>query len=170
MKTPEEIKKGIECCISTDACFKCPYSGEEMCSTNKNKNALAYIQQLEAQNAELVKKMEQRKEFTISFPIDTQEMIKKTIDSFDIDGKPFIEWVELLKDYKRHEWISVEDGLPEGKRWVLIAASNKGKKYCCQVWFDGEDWLIDDTDEIGPIYAVNVTHWMPLPEPPKEEQ
>lgn len=51
MKTPEEIKKGLECCsISHDYCgTECPYN----CYANGSaklsllKDALAYIQQLE---------------------------------------------------------------------------------------------------------------------------
>ena len=54
MKTPDEIKKGLECCHSTDMCecVKCPYSvdGEETmnCDFIVSEDALAYIQQLEA--------------------------------------------------------------------------------------------------------------------------
>ena len=45
MKTPEEIKKGLECCIKFLACEYCPYF--ESCS-EMEEDALAYIQQLEA--------------------------------------------------------------------------------------------------------------------------
>ena len=47
MKTPEDIKKGLECCDKLCRCNVCPYRGEEWCATNKNEDALAYIQQLE---------------------------------------------------------------------------------------------------------------------------
>ncbi len=55
MKTPEEIKKGLECCSKTDKCPECPYVGEVYCATKKNVDALALIQRLEA-NASQVKK------------------------------------------------------------------------------------------------------------------
>lgn len=50
MKTPEEIKKGLECC-SVAACGFCPY--EYSCNlengfTEVSNDSLAYIQQLEA--------------------------------------------------------------------------------------------------------------------------
>ena len=49
MKTPEEIKKGEECCRPRDKRCECPYYGEDWCSSNKNDAALALIRQLEAQ-------------------------------------------------------------------------------------------------------------------------
>lgn len=59
--TPDEIEKGLECCI-TDNCKECPYYPlYEVfgCKLARAKDALALIQQLEAQNAELIKKIEQ---------------------------------------------------------------------------------------------------------------
>ena len=33
MKTPEEVKKGLECCITVDAgCEECAYAGMIMCA------------------------------------------------------------------------------------------------------------------------------------------
>ena len=59
-KTPEEIKKGLECCYSPVEpmlrCEACPYNGSIVCKMRLNTDALAYIQRLEAQNAELVRK------------------------------------------------------------------------------------------------------------------
>jgi len=55
-KTPDEIKKGLECCNRTfDACHKCPYDTVDEgwgCTVAKNADALALIKQLEAENAE----------------------------------------------------------------------------------------------------------------------
>lgn len=45
MKTPDEIKKGLECC-TIPVCAECPYDSEPSCVV-KNEDALAYIQQLE---------------------------------------------------------------------------------------------------------------------------
>ena len=46
MKTPEEIKRGLELCI-TDECEKCAYSGWT-CVDDVHKEALTYITGLEA--------------------------------------------------------------------------------------------------------------------------
>ena len=57
MKTPEEIKKGLWCCPGqySGSCGRCPYSNDGGdCGRNGvqiMKDALAYIQQLEAKDA-----------------------------------------------------------------------------------------------------------------------
>ena len=52
MKTPEEIKNGLECCADLQGydadCLNCPYNGEQWCGDKSKTDALAYIQQLEA--------------------------------------------------------------------------------------------------------------------------
>ena len=65
MKTPDEIKKGLELC-GADECHEnqhkiCPYKGDVFCIMHTCGDALAYIQQLEAQNTELLEKVEQLK-------------------------------------------------------------------------------------------------------------
>ena len=51
MKTPEEIKKGLEACTE-DECHgqhqSCPYKDDELCMMHICGDALAYIYQLEA--------------------------------------------------------------------------------------------------------------------------
>ena len=64
MKTPDEIKKGLECCIKFLACEYCPYF--ESCS-EMEEDALAYIQQLEKELAQ-------------------ERAIKKSTLSMDADG------------------------------------------------------------------------------------
>ena len=52
MKTPDEIKKGLECCTHA-TCNGCPYA-EDGCTSNREKiDALEYIQQLERYFGEL---------------------------------------------------------------------------------------------------------------------
>ena len=48
MKTPEEIKKGLECCARLDGCRDCPYHGDK-CVITHTADVLALIHQLEAQ-------------------------------------------------------------------------------------------------------------------------
>lgn len=52
MKTPDEIKRGLECCAGAAPCKDCPYfnNNNAACARNKNRDALEYIQQLEAQS------------------------------------------------------------------------------------------------------------------------
>lgn len=51
MKTPEEIKKALECCAGKMPCKECPYYTEcagYKSGKSKNRDALAYIRDLEA--------------------------------------------------------------------------------------------------------------------------
>ena len=55
------------------------------------------------------------------------------------------------------QWVSVEDRLPETAQDVIVF-DGRNVTFACKlgVWY-GEF-----------SRAINVTHWMPLPEPPKE--
>lgn len=48
MKTPEEIRKALECCVYHGSCKTCAYFGREgNCIGRLERDALTYIQQLE---------------------------------------------------------------------------------------------------------------------------
>ena len=54
MKTPEEIKKGLECCAESEGCPEiCPYYNEQSCGSKQRFDALAYILQLEEREWDL---------------------------------------------------------------------------------------------------------------------
>lgn len=69
------------------------------------------------------------------------------------------------------EWISVKDGVPEARSYVLVKIKNSGiwgafYKY----WGDeslGNEWDLPryDCDAFN-WENEEITHWMPLPEPP----
>lgn len=59
-----------------------------------------------------------------------------------------------------NEWISVEDALPDTCTYYLCLTDAGWCNYDVLEWFDG--WL-DCLD----APTQKVTHWMPLPEPPK---
>ena len=61
------------------------------------------------------------------------------------------------------EWISVKDRLPESGETTLVYNGDID----VHGFWNGR-WL--DYDENGyPFEVLYITHWMPLPEPPKEE-
>lgn len=62
------------------------------------------------------------------------------------------------------EWISVKDGLPEDKRDILVWSPRYQEVVIA--WYDEEEdfWRTDDN------FAPFPSHWMPLPEPPKEDE
>lgn len=59
MKTPEEIKKGLECCsnINADCKGECPYFMVEGCLKQCKDDSLAYIQRLEHERDVLLKEL-----------------------------------------------------------------------------------------------------------------
>jgi len=60
------------------------------------------------------------------------------------------------------KWISVKDRLPKYGVGVLVTSGGPG----CTIagYFEGSGFYN------GHLEDVVVTHWMPLPEPPKEEE
>ena len=95
-----------------------------------------------------------------------------TCDSCRHEHKQLLAWMEELKAYEDtgltpeevtvSRWIPVTERLPEDDATVLtykngIVEVQKYEKrrngWICKGWF----WSL-----------ANVTHWMPLPEPPKE--
>lgn len=64
------------------------------------------------------------------------------------------------------DWISVKDRLPEDDAMYLVYGRN-GYGIAFAVYYGDGEWLIcDDLTNITRF----VTHWMPLPKPPKEEE
>ena len=68
--------------------------------------------------------------------------------------------------YTSAKWISVKDRLPEGGQVVLVimpkgTVTLGGIRKKTQTW----DVFLDVA-----IWTAEPTHWMPLPEPPKEEK
>lgn len=61
------------------------------------------------------------------------------------------------------EWISVEDRLPESGKEIFIAVNGitvEGYKY----YTDAGCFMSVDGDK---FYPFEISHWMPLPEPPE---
>lgn len=69
---------------------------------------------------------------------------------------------KAMQRYAENPWISVKDELPkeEGK---YIVCTERGSVYCTRFYKGGGCEGIFKTD-----INTHVTHWMPLPEAPKE--
>lgn len=67
------------------------------------------------------------------------------------------------------EWISVEDGLPDDLDYVDILIN--AKRRVVDVEFDSESktWSYWKARVGWKEIKNNVTHWMPVPQPPKGE-
>ena len=63
------------------------------------------------------------------------------------------------------KWIPVSERLPEKNISVLGYDLKQGRNI---FWYDENGF--NDVDEYGYSYPIKtVTHWIPLPQPPKEE-
>ena len=108
------------------------------------------------------------RELRMDKPYDVQE---KDLESFNRDIETVRACIQQL-EAQAPKWISVEERLPEAKLCVLgygvrSRAYNEPDPFAGvhDVYTRGEDegWLTYWNRE-----SVDVTHWMPLPEPPKE--
>ena len=57
------------------------------------------------------------------------------------------------------EWIRVEDGLPDKAGWYLVFRTKH--THAETAFFKGKTFPLDN-------HYGTITHWMPLPEPPKD--
>lgn len=72
----------------------------------------------------------------------------------------FVAEVLFTMGYCKREWISVADRLPdEDGKYIVCTAKNT--VYCTRYYARGKHF--------GAESATHITHWMPLPEPPKGE-
>lgn len=81
-------------------------------------------------------------------------------------------------DQFRTKWISVKERLPDLELEEILSEDMdvfpclavvrneraRGGRYVTKVWYNGEIFMDSDCVDV----TCNVTHWMPLPEPPKE--
>lgn len=71
--------------------------------------------------------------------------------------------IDRLK--KQNKWISVDERLPEKSGEVLIYKPN----YVDVLPYSRKHQAFNAYDDLVSVdYAIAVTHWMPLPKPPKE--
>lgn len=66
------------------------------------------------------------------------------------------------------EWISVKERLPKPKTGVLALLDNGEVGSLWQDWAEHPEHMT--YFEVGGEEEGHVTHWMPLPEPPKEDE
>ena len=125
MKTPEEIKKGLECCISdTYGCYeKCPYfnslSNGVDCAVKMHADALAYINQLEARVPKWISVKDRKPEGVVlvaNFAPGTDGYKKMDVaDVFDAGNSDITFY--LLNgfdvEYNVTHWMPIPDDPPE---------------------------------------------------------
>ena len=60
-----------------------------------------------------------------------------------------------------NEWVSVKDRLPNEGSYLVFLDNG----FICRAFFNKENIWVD----VMSSKLLNVTHWMPLPEAPKEQ-
>ena len=108
------------------------------------------------------------------------------LNEFSFLGKSISEWVEIILEMP--SWVSVKDRLPEEHESIFhkflgtpmwssaMWQQESDKVLVCVSFPDGtrivttgclhnSDWMTT----VSKTLPQTVTHWMPLPEPPKEE-
>ena len=140
MKKPDEIKKGLDHC-GEYGCKDCPYVQDCIMTDGFSelaKDTLCYIQQLEADNAQQARCIE-----------NLTDKLNATNDALP-------------------RWISVEERLPERgitKCSACVKCGDGLKRVVCASYnAELKLWTGWHGEKIG----NEITHWMPLPEPPKE--
>ena len=87
--------------------------------------------------------------------------------SCDIARNMFVVDFMMSNGVTVQEWISVDDRLPEAGGYVVcIAKRNPFSRFMPMVArIEKNGWVNPMTEQ----YISEVTHWMPLPKPPKGE-
>ena len=110
--------------------------------------------------------------------MDVREKLIEILKQAPFEGKVLDEWwwEEKIKRIAEHlisngvtvhEWISADDRLPEvGGYVVCIAKRNPFSRFMPIVArIEKNGWVNPMTEQ----YISEVTHWMPIPQPPKGE-
>lgn len=69
--------------------------------------------------------------------------------------------------YQAMIWISVKDRLPEQD---CLAFVSDGQQVTLADWTQAEGWMTSREDGAFGLTGDTITHWMPLPGPPAQEQ
>ena len=99
--------------------------------------------------------MELLREFIEVDVWDNGEFIEKEIDFSKITENLLENGVTV------QEWISVKDELPDDDEIVIICTD---ENFIYAGELIGDTWFLDNDS-----WTATVTHWMPLPQPPKGE-
>lgn len=101
--------------------------------------------------------------------IDRDEFAKRLNENVELTNPEEQEWVKdecirqahAMPSVNVGEWISVEERLPDNGETVLTV-DNEGYMIVAS-WYELGGWFL-------PVCRANpVTHWMPMPEPPRGE-
>lgn len=159
MKTPDEIKKSLECCI-TDRCMECPYYPQYMlfkCKTSRTKDAIGLIQQLE----ERVNVLTERN-VLYQTRIDDLELFCAKTSTWKAEND--LRWLKIIQSIV-NETSNLNNGglgryIPpviEGTPLFSVESDEDGSfsirsSIVTDIWFNQNGWFFVENDHIGPAY------------------
>ena len=147
MKTAEEIKKGLACCMSLEcAGDECPYFHAKSCNSENRLDALDYMQQLEEDNAQL------------------NRCIENLTDKLNATNAALVRWIpveEMLPTKEEAERCHIVRARYDGPQGGYITRYDAMYLPGVSVWLyhNGLDWDV-----------LSVTHWLWIPEIPEPEE
>ena len=101
---------------------------------------------------------------------ESTKSIMNTTDAFFKENsesgkaKTVADWIvksiEISEDKFKPKWISVKDALPENRLQTVLVYGRK----------ENQVWCIQTSSAMGngKFEIKEVSHWMPLPDPPKD--
>ena len=103
--------------------------------------------------------------------MNVREKLIDLLTGHSIDTQQDVEYVAdhlIANGVTVQEWISVKDRLPEAGGYVVcIAKRNPFSRFMPMVArIEKNGWVNPITEQ----YISEVTHWMPMPEPPEREK
>lgn len=81
------------------------------------------------------------------------------LGKFGHQPEDIVALAQIIDDVMQPQWTRVEDELPEENKRVIVW----GGIHVAEAWHFRGEW-----EYVCGI--IKVTHWMPLPEPPKEDK
>lgn len=126
MKTPDEIKKGLEICSSRGDCAKCPYPEGECFSDLVEKDAHGYILQLENHIGELTEKvalLEAAQPKWISVEERLPDAGEKVMIRGVKNGMQIGAFSGIIRPGKNRRWLWKKNTILEVTHWMPIPST-----------------------------------------------
>ena len=105
--------------------------------------------------------------------MDVREKLIYLLTGYSIDTQPDVEYLAdhlISNGVTVQEWISVDDRLPEYSNDGFADAVLVTDGFVQHMaYFVGGEWRFAESGEIKEPMWYRITHWMPLPKPPKGE-
>lgn len=98
---------------------------------------------------------------------DAIEVLQKQLLDSEVDNINLTGW--LAEEHAKHLWVSCDERLPEmGEIVLLFDGKDVGDGFLFMYNFNKNEpiWSTPFAD----LETENISHWMPLPEPPEESE